>query len=99
MGEVLALALVVTALVFGGAGVAYAVGTRGRARAIAATPLAAIDPSDREATLAKAQQYYRVAQGSVRVMEALLADDMVRVVIAEPRRQQMQQLVDRFYEL
>ena len=99
MGEVLALALVVTALVFGGAGIAYAVGNRGRLRAIEATPLAGIDPADSGAALTKAQQYFRLAQGSVRVMEALLADDMVRPLIPEARRVQMQALVDRFYEL
>ena len=90
-------------LILIGVGVALAAGSTalvlaGR-REVRRTPLQAIDPADDGAARLKAHQYLRIAQSAVRTMESLLVDDMVAVVIPDAKRRQMQDLVDRFYEL
>jgi hypothetical protein len=99
VGEVLGLAVLLVALVFGAAGLAYAVGTQRRRRELQHTPVQAIDGADHDAVLVKANQYFRSAQASVRLMESLLTDDLVRPLIPEAKRNKMQALVDEFYDL
>ena len=90
MDEVIGLAVLVVVAALTGTWIAL------RAAESRRQPAAIGPPSG---DTAAAREYYRVAQHAVRLMEALLRDDMTRVVIPEADRAEMQRLVDRFYEL
>lgn len=99
MGEVIAAAMVLIFLGGGGALVAQAIASENRKKMLTHTPIQALAPGDSDGARVKAEQYFRMSQSAVRIMENLLADDMTRVVIPEPKQQQMQQIIDRFYDL
>jgi hypothetical protein len=99
MGEVLGAAILLVLLAAALAGAVYVLSGSARRTSLARTPLPALDPNDREAMAAKAGQYFRVAQSSARLLEGLLADDLVRAVLPDAKQAEMRILIDRFYEL
>lgn len=97
MGELIGGALVLLVVALFGAGIAFILSNLRRQRELAGTPPPAL-VSGAEAG-PRVAQYYRLAQRSVRALEAVLRRDEVVPFLNEEDRNQIQEIVNEFYGL